>query len=83
MSLATLFLVAVIFIDGLSKKEAPGSLWDPAHTSLSFAGVGQLGLSFGLIMEVVGERMTAHLANIAQLVFSFQGMPSSHRWLGI
>ncbi|GJE86038.1 amino acid transporter [Phanerochaete sordida] len=48
--LSTLFLVAVMFIDGLSKKEAPGSLWEPAHTSLSFAGVGQLGLSFGLIM---------------------------------
>ncbi|KIP12032.1 hypothetical protein PHLGIDRAFT_21325 [Phlebiopsis gigantea 11061_1 CR5-6] len=48
--LSTLFLVAVMFVDGLSKAEAPGSLWDPAHTSLSFAGVGELGLSFGLFM---------------------------------
>lgn len=48
--LSTLFLVAVMFIDGISKKEAPGSLWEPAQTSLKFAGIGELGLSFGLIM---------------------------------
>lgn len=51
--LATLFLVAVMFVDGLSKHEAPGSLWEPAHTSLQFAGLGELGLSFGLFMAGV------------------------------
>lgn len=51
--LSTLFLVAVMFIDGLSKPEAPGSLWDPADTSLNIASIGELGLSFGLFMAGV------------------------------
>lgn len=51
--LSTLFLVAVMFIDGLSKPKAPGSLWDPADTSLNIASIGELGLSFGLFMAGV------------------------------
>ena len=47
---STLFIVAVLFIDGFSKPDAPGSLWSPAETSLSFGNVGQLGISFGLFM---------------------------------
>ncbi|CAL1696011.1 unnamed protein product [Somion occarium] len=48
--LSTLLIVVVMFIDGLSKKDAPGSLWNPADTSLGIEGVGALGLSFGLFM---------------------------------
>ncbi|KAI0348628.1 hypothetical protein BDW22DRAFT_1320195 [Trametopsis cervina] len=48
--LSTLYLVLVMFIDGFSKPEGPGSLWSPAQTSLSFGSLGQLGLSFGLFM---------------------------------
>lgn len=44
-----------MFVDGLSKPEAPGSLWDPAHTSFTSAGVGELGLSFGLFMAGVSR----------------------------
>jgi solute carrier family 32 (vesicular inhibitory amino acid transporter) len=47
---STLFIVAVILIDGLSKREAPGSLWDPAPTSLLPGHLGELGISFGLFM---------------------------------
>ncbi|KDQ63800.1 hypothetical protein JAAARDRAFT_29847 [Jaapia argillacea MUCL 33604] len=47
---STLFLIAVIFIDGTTKKESPGSLWDPAPTDLSVGNFGELGVSFGLFM---------------------------------
>jgi hypothetical protein len=46
-------LVIVIIIDGLSKKEAPGSLWDPAPTSLNAASANKLGIAFGLFMAGV------------------------------
>lgn len=55
--LSTLFLVTVMFIDGFSKKEGPGSLWNPAPTSLTFGGLGELGLSFGLFMAGVCETL--------------------------
>jgi len=48
--LSTVFIVAVIFIDGFSKADGPGSLWSPAPTSLSIAGLGELGIAFGLFM---------------------------------
>lgn len=51
--LSTLFLVGVMFYDGFSKNESPGSLWVPAETSLVFGSLGQLGLSFGLFMAGV------------------------------
>jgi vesicular inhibitory amino acid transporter len=47
---STLFIVAVVFIDGVSKREAPGSLWEPAKTSLLPSNAGELGVSFGLFM---------------------------------
>ena len=57
--LSTLFLVGVMFYDGLSKYDSPGSLWNPARTSLTFESLGQLGLSYGLFMAGVriGRRM--------------------------
>ncbi|KAH9004396.1 transmembrane amino acid transporter protein-domain-containing protein [Lactarius hatsudake] len=48
------FLVAVIFIDGFSKFDAPGSLWSPAETSLSISNLQELGLAFGLFMAGFG-----------------------------
>jgi len=48
--LSTLLIIAVILIDGFAKPDAPGSLWSPADTSLSFRSVGELGISFGLFM---------------------------------
>ncbi|KAH9082029.1 transmembrane amino acid transporter protein-domain-containing protein [Lactarius deliciosus] len=51
---STVFLVAVIFIDGFSKFDAPGSLWSPAETSLSISSLQELGLAFGLFMAGFG-----------------------------
>ena len=50
---STVFLVVVIFIDGFSKFDAPGSLWSPAETSLSVSNMHELGLAFGLFMAGV------------------------------
>jgi vesicular inhibitory amino acid transporter len=47
---STLFIVAVVLIDGLSKREAPGSLWEPAATVLLPTRLGELGVAFGLLM---------------------------------
>ncbi|KAI0036699.1 transmembrane amino acid transporter protein-domain-containing protein [Vararia minispora EC-137] len=52
--LSTICLVLVIFIDGLSKTEAPGSLIDPAKTSLLPDSWKELGMAFGLFMAGFG-----------------------------
>lgn len=51
---STVFLVAVIFVDGFSKFDAPGSLWSPAETSLTISNPHELGLAFGLFMAGFG-----------------------------
>ncbi|KZT06885.1 uncharacterized protein LAESUDRAFT_743205 [Laetiporus sulphureus 93-53] len=48
--LSTILIIAVILIDGLSKRDSPGSIWSPAETTLGVRSVGQLGLSYGLFM---------------------------------
>jgi vesicular inhibitory amino acid transporter len=48
--ISTLFIVGVVFTDGLSKREAPGSLWDPAKTSMFPDSANALAVSFGLLM---------------------------------
>ncbi|PAV21981.1 amino acid transporter [Pyrrhoderma noxium] len=48
--ISTLLIVAVLFIDGLSKTDSPGSLWSPAPTNFLIAGWGELGIAFGLFM---------------------------------
>ncbi|KAJ7156133.1 transmembrane amino acid transporter protein-domain-containing protein, partial [Mycena filopes] len=48
--LSTILVVLVILIDGVSKTEAPGSLWDPAETSLGIDSYNHLGIAFGLFM---------------------------------
>lgn len=46
-------LVVVVLIDGLSKQEAPGSLWDPAKTSIGVPNPDKLAIAFGLFMAGV------------------------------
>lgn len=46
-------MVLVIFVDGFSKKEAPGSLFSPAPTELVVTNVQELGMAFGLFMAGV------------------------------
>ncbi|KAK2461784.1 hypothetical protein APHAL10511_006247 [Amanita phalloides] len=48
--LSSIMLVAVVFIDGLSKREAPGSLWNPVETSLFIQSPEKLAVAFGLFM---------------------------------
>ncbi|KAJ7743332.1 transmembrane amino acid transporter protein-domain-containing protein [Mycena metata] len=48
--LSTILVVLVILIDGVSKTEAPGSIWDPAETSLGIDNYNHLGIAFGLFM---------------------------------
>ncbi|PWY97614.1 hypothetical protein BCV70DRAFT_221450 [Testicularia cyperi] len=47
---STFTLVVVVLSDGLIKKDAPGSLWNPSPTSLG-PQWDRLPLSFGLIMS--------------------------------
>lgn len=54
--LSIVLLVAVILIDGFSKKDAPGSLWSPAETYVGVDNISHLGLAFGLFMA--GVRMS-------------------------
>lgn len=48
--LSILFLAMVLLVDGLAKKEAPGSLWQPAPTSWAPRWSG-FGIGFGLLMS--------------------------------
>ncbi|KAK0481187.1 transmembrane amino acid transporter protein-domain-containing protein [Armillaria luteobubalina] len=43
-------IVVVVFVDGIVKSDAPGSLWAPAETSLRVDGWNHLGKAFGLFM---------------------------------
>ncbi|KAJ7130062.1 transmembrane amino acid transporter protein-domain-containing protein [Mycena crocata] len=52
--LSTILILFVIFVDGLSKHTAPGSLWSPAETSLSVSSWSNLGISFGLFIAGFG-----------------------------
>jgi hypothetical protein len=50
---STVLLIGVVFVDGFSISDAPGSLWSPATTSFSFGNLERLGLAFGLFMAGV------------------------------
>jgi len=43
-------MIAVIFFDGFSKPDNPGSFWSPAETSVGIGNLGNLGIAFGLFM---------------------------------
>ena len=51
--LSTLSIIAVVFIDGFSKCDSPGSLWSHADTQLGIGSWGKLGVAFGLFMAGV------------------------------
>ncbi|KAF8507056.1 amino acid transporter [Russula emetica] len=51
---STVLLIGVVFVDGFSKFDAPGSLWSPATTSFRFCNLEELGLAFGLFMAGFG-----------------------------
>ncbi|KAL5519122.1 hypothetical protein ACEPAH_805 [Sanghuangporus vaninii] len=73
--LSTLLITAVLFIDGLSKRHGPGSLWDPATTSLSIASWGKLGVAFGLFMAgFSGHAVLSSLARDMQNPKDFDKM---------
>lgn len=55
---STVLLIGVVFVDGFSKFDAPGSLWSPATTSFSFCSLEELGLAFGLFMAGVCNNLT-------------------------
>ncbi|KAJ2918943.1 hypothetical protein MD484_g1378, partial [Candolleomyces efflorescens] len=48
--LSSVTLVIVIFVDGFTKKVAPGSLLDPAATDAGVKDLNKLGIAFGLFM---------------------------------
>ncbi|KAG7450339.1 uncharacterized protein BT62DRAFT_506326 [Guyanagaster necrorhizus] len=48
--ISTILMIAVIFIDGATKREQPGSLWSPAETSLGIESWRHLGIAYGLFM---------------------------------
>lgn len=47
---STILMIAVILIDGATKKDQPGSLWSPAETSLGIESWRHLGIAYGLFM---------------------------------
>ncbi|KAF9654342.1 hypothetical protein BDM02DRAFT_3085571, partial [Thelephora ganbajun] len=47
---SSVLLIIVILIDGLTKKTAPGSIWDPQPTNVGIASFPKLGVAFGLFM---------------------------------
>ncbi|KJA26174.1 hypothetical protein HYPSUDRAFT_133333 [Hypholoma sublateritium FD-334 SS-4] len=48
--MSTILMVVVIFIDGFTKAEAPGSLWEPLPTDIGVTNYRELGVAFGLFM---------------------------------
>ncbi|KAI6132709.1 transmembrane amino acid transporter protein-domain-containing protein [Pisolithus croceorrhizus] len=47
---STLLVAVAILIDGFSKPDSPGSLWNPAPTSFTPGSLGHVGIAFGLFM---------------------------------
>ncbi|KZP12050.1 hypothetical protein FIBSPDRAFT_870672 [Athelia psychrophila] len=82
---STLSIIAVIFIDGFSKKEGPGSLWSPAETQPGIESIGALGVAFGLFMagfsghavipslarDMVDPKEFDHMINWAFIIATF------------
>ncbi len=56
--MSTILMVAVIFIDGFTKTQAPGSLWDPLPTDIGVTSYRELGVAFGLFMAGVSTQFT-------------------------
>ena len=54
-----LIIFAVVY-DGLSKRDAPGSLWQPERTQWVVWGKIELGTAFGLFMAGVSATSRSH-----------------------
>lgn len=46
-------IIGIIVFDGFTKLDSPGSLWNPAATSLGIDNYHELGIAFGLFMAGV------------------------------
>ncbi|KAF9229485.1 hypothetical protein BS17DRAFT_688120 [Gyrodon lividus] len=82
---STLLIIAVIFIDGFSKPDSPGSIWSPAQTSFSPGTPEQVGVAFGLFMagfsghvvipslarDMIDPSQFNHMANWAFTITTF------------
>ncbi len=78
---STIFLVAVIIIDGFTKPDAPGSLRSPAETNFGLQGMERLGMAFGLFMagvSLIGESIQ-FVYFLMRYASSSVVMLSSHR----
>jgi hypothetical protein len=75
-------LIGTVFYDGLSKFDAPGSLWSPAKTSFGYCKIGELGLAFGLFMAGVCIVLTFHNALVNLDMLSSEPILPSLLWLG-
>lgn len=58
--ISTIFVVTVMFIDGFSKPDSPGSLWSPAPTSIKPGTMTQVGSAFGLFMAGVSPFLESY-----------------------
>ncbi|RDB29207.1 Vacuolar amino acid transporter 1 [Hypsizygus marmoreus] len=47
---SSVLIIFVVFIDGLSKPDTPGSIWSAASTSIKVENWNNLGIAFGLFM---------------------------------
>jgi vesicular inhibitory amino acid transporter len=56
--ISTVLIIFVVLIDGFTKRDAPGSFWSPAETSLGTGNSKELGLAFGLFMAGVEYKIT-------------------------
>jgi len=72
---ATLFIVTVLVIDGFSKRDAPGSLFEFAQTDVWPISSTGLGLSYGLFMAgFAGHAVVPSIARDMQEPERFDGM---------
>ncbi|GJJ08762.1 hypothetical protein Clacol_002981 [Clathrus columnatus] len=73
--LSTFSIMGCIMIDGLSKPDAPGSLWEPADTMLYGRDTRKIGVAFGLFMAGFGgHAVIPSLARDMQDPSEFDGM---------
>ena len=70
--LSTILIIAVLLFDGLTKPQAPGSLWDPMDTSLNISSPAGLGVAFGLFMAGVSTPLfDSEFGNLNVITFFF------------
>ena len=60
---STILIIFAVVFDGLSKREAPGSLWQPEPTQWFVWRKIELGTAFGLFMAGVSVIFIAYRLN--------------------